>query len=300
MTEKRYFQVKRINMLICILALGLFIASQSFAETITSKFVKGALPLNPADKAWNNAKTVDIHMQAQRSIRPGIDTPSVPSVKVSSLNNGSEIAFRLEWSDPTRNDTVNMPDKFSDACAIQFPVEKGDTAPSYMMGEDDRYVHIIHWKSAWEKDIAEGYQDVEHAYPNYNVDGYPLTKTVENKALYPINNFTEEARAFMAGIAEENPLSNTKRKVPVEELNAQGFRTITTQLQSDAMAKGIWDSSSWKVVIVRKLNSGDTADSVLKKGQSSFMSIAVWDGGSGNVGGRKNYAADGWLTLKIE
>lgn len=292
--------MKTIKISLCIIAFGFIITSLSFAETITSKSVKGALPLNPADKAWNNAKTIDIIMQAQRSIRPGINTPSVPSVKVSSLNNGSEIAFRLEWYDLTKDDAVNMPDKFSDACAIQFPLLKGDTAPSYMMGDDEKFVHIIHWKSAWEKDIAEGYQDVEHAYPNYNVDGYPLTKTVENKALYPINNFTEEARAFMAGIAEENPLSNTKRKVPVEELNAQGFRTITTQTQSDAMAKGIWDSSYWKVVIARKLNSGDTADSVLKKGQSSFMSIAVWDGGSGNVGGRKNYAADGWLTLKIE
>lgn len=292
--------MKTIKIFLCIIAFGFIITSLCFAETITSKSVKGALPLNPADKAWNNAKTVDIHMQAQRSIRPGIDTPSVQSVKVSSLNNGSEIAFRLEWSDPTRNDTVNMPDKFSDACAIQFPVGKGDTAPSYMMGDDEKFVHIIHWKSAWEKDIAEGYQDVEHAYPNYNVDGYPLMKTVENKALYPINTFTEEARAFMAGIAVENPLSDTTRKVPVEELNAEGFRTITTQVKNDAMAKGIWDSSYWKVVIVRKLNSGDTADSVLKKGPSSFMSIAVWDGGSGNVGGRKNYAADGWLTLKIE
>jgi len=292
--------MKTIKIFLCILFFSFIITALSSAETITSRFVKGTLPVGPADKAWNKAKPVDIHMEAQRSIRPGINEPSVPLVKVSSLNNGSEIAFLLEWQDPTRNDTANMPDKFSDACAVQFPMSNGDTAPSYPMGEDKRPVHIIHWKAAWEKDIAEGYQDVEHAYPNYNVDGYPLTKTVENKAHYPINSFTKDAMAFMAGIAVENPLSNTKRKVPVEELNAEGFRTITTQTQNDAMAKGIWDSSYWKVVIVRKLNSGNPADSVLKRGQSSLMSIAVWDGGNGNVGGRKNYAADGWLTLKIE
>src|SRR4030065_1849528 len=192
--------MKTIKITISIVAFGFIITTLSFAETITSKFVKGALPLNPADKAWNTAKTVDSHMQAQKSIRPGINTPSVPSVKVSSLNNGSEIAFRLEWYDLTKDDTVSMPDKFSDACAIQFPVGKGDTAPSYMMGEDDRYVHIIHWKSAWEKDIAEGYQDVEHAYPNYNVDGYPLTKTVDKKALYALKTFPKEARSFFAGV----------------------------------------------------------------------------------------------------
>lgn len=292
--------MKTIKIFLCILAFGFTITSMSFAETIISKPVKGTLPLDPADKAWNNAKPVVIHMEAQRSIRPGINTPSVPSVKVSSLNNGSEIAFRLEWSDPTRNETVNMSDKFSDACAIQFPLSNEGAAPTYMMGDEDKYVHIIHWKAAWEKDIADGYQDVEHAYPNYNVDGYPLAKTVENKAHYPINSFTEEARVYMAGIAAENPLSDTKRKVPVEELNAQGFRTITTQVQNNAMGKGIWDSSSWKVVIVRKLNSGDSADSILKRGQSTVIAIAVWDGGSENVGGRKNYYADGWINLEIE
>ena len=233
--------MKTIKIFLCIAAFGFIITSLSFAETITSKFVKGTLPLDPADKAWDNTKLVDIHMEAQRSIRPGIKEPIVSTVKVSSLNNGSEIAFLLEWQDPTRNDTVNMPDKFSDACAIQFPVLRGDIAPSFMMGDEDKVVHIIHWKAAWEKDIAEGYQDVEHAYPNYNVDGYPLMKTVENKAHYPINSFTKEARVFMAGIAVENPLSDTTRKVPVEELNAEGFRTITTQTKNDALAKGTWD-----------------------------------------------------------
>ena len=47
----------------------------------------------------------------------------VQSVKVSSLNNGSG-AFRLEWYDLTKDDAVNMPDKFSDACAISFRLKR--------------------------------------------------------------------------------------------------------------------------------------------------------------------------------
>ncbi|GAB4411219.1 MAG: hypothetical protein OHK0032_07100 [Thermodesulfovibrionales bacterium] len=292
--------MKTMKIFFLILTFTFILSSHSFAETVISRFIKGSLPIDPSDKAWNNAVPVEVHMEAQRSIRPGIKEPVVQSVRVSSLNNGSEIVFRLQWRDPTKNDTVNMSDKFSDACAIQFPIGKGATAQSFMMGDEGKPVHIIHWKAAWEKDIAEGYQDVEHAYPNYNVDGYPLMRQVEGKAVYPVNSFTEEARAYMAGISAGNPLSDTKRGVPVEELNAEGFRTITTQSRNDARARGIWESSSWKVVIARKLNSGDPADSVLKRGESSLMSIAVWDGGSGDVGGRKSYSADGWLTLKIE
>jgi hypothetical protein len=292
--------MKKIKILIYILTLSLAFASQSFAETIVSKSVKGPLPSDPSDKAWNKAKPVDIHMEAQRSIRPGINEPSTPSVKLSSLNNGAEIAFRLEWQDPTKDDAINMSDKFSDACAIQFPVVMTKTAPSYMMGDDEKLVHIIHWKAAWERDIAEGYQDVEHAYSNYNIDGYPLMKTAENKAVYPIKSFTKEATVYMAGISSGNPVSDIDRKVPVEELNAQGFRTITTQQKNDASGKGVWNSSTWSVVIKRKLNSGDEADSQLKKGQDALMALAIWDGGDKNIGGRKSYSGDGWIILKIE
>lgn len=290
----------KTKIFICTLAVCFALASPAAAETLVSKPVKGPLPADPADKAWGKANPVDIHMEPQRSIRPGISEPSTPSVRVSSLHNGSEIAFRLEWRDATKNDAANMSDMFSDACAIQFPLLQGDAAPSYMMGDDEKLVHIIHWKAAWERDITEGYQDVEHAYPNYNIDGYPLMKTAEGKARYPIKDFTKEATAYMAGISAGNPVSDTQRKVPAEELNAQGFRTITTQAQNDAWAKGTWNSGSWSVVIKRKLDSGDGADSLLKKGKPGLMAVAVWDGGSRNAGGRKSYSGDGWITLKVE
>jgi len=291
--------MKRMIELLLVLAFIALLSAYSTAEEVVSRFIKGPLPIDPEDKTWEKAKPVDILMEAQRSIRPGRTEPIAQKIKVSSLNNGSEIAFRLEWSDPTMDGMVNMSDKFSDACAIQFPMKSGVTAPSFMMGEEGKPVHIIHWKAAWEKDVVEGYQDVEQAYPNYNVDGYPLVKTVENKAHYPLKELPKEARVFMAGIAAGNPLSDFERKVPVEELNAEGFRTLTTQVKNDAMAKGVWKDSRWMVVIKRKLNSGDPNDSVLKKGQNLF-SIAIWDGGSGDTGGRKSYSAAGWLNLKIE
>lgn len=40
-----------------------------------------------------------------------------------------------------------MPDKFSDACAIQFPLKSTDK-PSLAMGEKNKPVYIIHWKAA--------------------------------------------------------------------------------------------------------------------------------------------------------
>lgn len=285
-------------LLLLMVAFVIFMPFQSFAETVISKSIREPVPLNPLDETWQKAVPVTIMMESQRSVRPGIEDSPIKFVRVSSLNNGSEIGFRIEWYDPSRDDKVNMPDRFSDALALQFPVNKVPL-PSYMMGEEGKPVHIIHWKAVWEKDIAEGYQDVEHAYPNYNVDIYPLIKTMDGRAHYKITSMPEEAKVFMAGIAAKNPLSEVTRLTPTEELNAEGYRTLTTQSSNDAVARGIWEGGFWKVVIVRKLISKDPQDATLTKGEN-FFSVAVWDGSNSNIGGRKSYSATGWLNLRIE
>lgn len=269
------------------------------AVEIVSNHIKGPLPLDPLDKAWKRTEAAIVYMHPQNSIRPGISEATVGSVKISSLNNGEEIAFKIQWHDWTKDDQLNMSDKFSDAVAIQFPVKIKSFAPSYIMGEDEKMVHIIHWKAAWEKDIKEGYQDVEHAYPNYQVDFYPGVKTrEEGKSYYPVSEFSEEAKVFLAGIQAGNSLSDFNRKRPVEELYAEGFRTLTTKPDITAKARGVWTGSGWTVVIARPMNTKIDGDSLLTRG-SNFFAIAIWDGGSGNVGARKNHSGS-WLTLKIE
>jgi len=291
--------MKKTIKLFLLLSLSSFFPLFLNAEEVISRFIQGGLPTEPSDRKWQKAKGVDVLMAPQAFVKPGIKEPSVPRAKVFSLHNGSEIAFLLQWHDPTKDEATNMPDRFSDACAIQFPAEEGDTPPNFMMGEKGKPVHIILWKAVWEKDIREGYQDVEHAYPNYYVDGYPMAKTRENKPLYPVKDLPEEAKKFLPGIAVGNPLSDLTRKTPFEELIAEGFGTITTQKHFDVTGKGIWKNSYWKVVIKRKLNTGDPFDSVLKQGEN-FFSIAIWDGEKKQAGSRKNYSAAGWLTLRIE
>lgn len=290
-----------IKTLSLIIVFTLSVVTVSFAagNVLTSKAITGVIPSSPADKVWDTTAPVEMDLLPQIVAVPSIGTATISKARVWSVNNGTEIAFKLEWFDSTRDEALNMPDKYSDACAIQFPLKDSDK-PNLAMGEKDKPVYIVHWKAAWEKDTAMGYQDVEHAYPNYNVDGYPLVKTVENKAVYPVNSFSDEAKAFIAGIAAKNPVSNTDRRVPVEELNAEGFGTLTSQSSQDANGKGIWDYAYWKVVITRKLLTDDAADTVLSKGRTSIISFAVWDGSKGNIGARKNIYEGEWLNLNVE
>lgn len=223
---------------VVVFMLSVVFVSFASENILVSKSITGAIPSSPTDKVWDTADSVEIHLLPQIVAVPGIKTATISKARVWSINNGTEIAFKLEWFDSTRDEALNMPDKYSDACAIQFPLKDSDK-PNLAMGEKDKPVYIMHWKAAWEKDIAMGYQDVEHAYPNYNVDTYPVVKTVENKAVYPINSLPPEAKTFIAGIATENPLSNTLRSTSVEELNAEGFGTLTSQASQGANGKGI-------------------------------------------------------------
>lgn len=289
--------MKRLLLSFLILTIG-FVSYSSGEPLIVSKAIKGDLPLDPMDSIWDTAKAAVIPLAPQNLATPGITKPTIQSVKVWSLHNNKDIAFRIEWYDPTRDDTVNMSDKFSDACALQLPLNT-DEEPSIMMGQKGIPVHIIQWRASWEKDMAMGYQDVEHAYPNYNIDGYPMMMG-RPKAVYPISDFPKEARVFMPGLSVGNSLSNPNITLSVEELNAEGFGTLTVQEKQNSKGKGVWDYAYWKVVILKPLNSGDIADTVITPGKTVPLAIAVWDGGKNNVGGRKNFSEGGWIGLKIE
>lgn len=276
--------------------LVLAAASYSFAEpVIKSKAVKGDLPLDPMSKAWDVAGATAVDMVPQNLVTPGITDATVSSVKVRSLHNDRDISFMLEWYDPTEDDAANMPDRFSDECAIQFPVKAG-SMPSFMMGDAENPVQIILWKAAWEKDVTMGYQDIGQAYPNYNYDMYPMVDDPKKS----ITEYSEDAKKFVPAIAAKNPVSDPNRKVSVEELNAIGFGTLTTQVEQNSKGKAARNYGYWRVVVTRPLGTGDDADAVLQPGKPAIAAFAVWDGVKQNRGARKNYSSGGWVNLEIE
>lgn len=305
-------------------------AAPSFADhpvELRSKAIKGEVPLDPNSTAWNDAKQLIVEMMPQGLIAPGLSEGNVSSVKMKSVNNGKEIGYLLEWYDPTENDTETMMDKFSDAVALMFPV-KPKTTPTVMMGDADNPVQIVYWKAAWQKDIDKGYQDVRDAYPNYNYDSYPLVDTmvdasgkrieVANGEIYkpvdpqdraintPIGKYTDAQKGYLPGLAVKNPRSKIDRTTAVEELNASGFGSLTTQTgATHANGKGVRSFGYWKVVITHPLSGAYTGqDAVLQGGGHHFLTaVAIWDGGTGNRGGRKHYSNGseaGWVQMFVE
>ena len=100
---------------------------------------------------------------------------------------------------------------------------------------------------------------------------------------------------FNPGRATGNILSDaTMRVSAVEDLNAEGFSTLTTQAHQDVQGAGNWRNNRWSVVYKRALKNGDANDTQFS-GSKTPMAIAIWNGQNKERNGQK--AVTQWNTL---
>ena len=92
---------------------------------------------------------------------------------------------------------------------------------------------------------------------------------------------------YNPGRATHNILSDASmRRSPVEDLNAEGFSTLTTQAHQDVDGKGNWFNNRWSVVFKRSLTTSDQNDTQFSGGKTP-MAIAVWNGQNKERNGQK-------------
>lgn len=123
------------------------------------------LPAGPADASWDRIKPAGFYLFPQIFTAEKEHTPSISSVVVRATYNDNEIAFLLEWDDPTNSmpwdaKAVEIADGevFPDAVAVQFPIGqlKPNERPYFGMG-GPKPVAIWQWKG---QETAESGQTV--------------------------------------------------------------------------------------------------------------------------------------------
>lgn len=262
-------------------------------EEIIAAQVKGALPSDPQATEWQQATAKDIALAPQQMTMPLLEKASIDKITVQALTDAKAIAWRVSWADATPDFNVDVA-RFSDAVAIEFPLTKDAAA---MMGhKGGGKVQIVYWKALWQKDLDEGFQDVQKVHPNYWSDLYWFT---EGKFPYPIPDAFKNpvSKQWFVAYQAGNPMSIFTREQPAQELVAEGWGTLTSQAQSATTAKGTWSEGRWNVVFARPLATDDANDYQFSdKGQIAF---AVWQGGDKNVGGRKHWS-NNWVSFQIQ
>ena len=118
-------------------------------------------PMNPQ---WKKAEAVTLPFVPQIIAAERHFTPTVMDVSVKALYNDKEVAFLLEWDDPTKSipgdpKAIELSDGeiYQDAMAIQWPVNlsEGMKKPYFGHGDGSQPVNIWYWHSGSAK-IPEG------------------------------------------------------------------------------------------------------------------------------------------------
>ncbi|MGR3301428.1 MAG: ethylbenzene dehydrogenase-related protein [Candidatus Scalindua sp.] len=267
-------------------------------EGLTVKYI--AADLGSADQALEQVDPLKIELQIQDLTFPN-GGGSVKEVEIRGFHNGETIFFGIKWNDASKNDRAIAHEQFRDAVGLMFPLEtvkviSPEKPFSPRMGDRGKPVNIWHWKADWEKELSVygGIEHMEDEYPNMFTD-FDFNPD-------PINFHKEayESAALMAGgIAAGSILSLPNRGRSVEDLNAVGFGTLTSQDHQDVKGKGIWDNGKWEVVIYRSLVTSDENDVQFVPGMSTFLNMAVWNGIEGDRNGQKSISLR-WRPLKIE
>ena len=255
---------------------------------ITAIHLPGGGPfLDPEAIYWRSAVPVTVTMLPQTVTPPNNPTPAIKTVSVRAAHDGAWLGVLVEWDDPTKSDRIVV-DQFGDQVAVQFPlVHRGDELPSPMMGNPGRPVDIWQWRAAFQRDLDEGEPGVRDLYPNTYVDIYP------DEVLR-----ATDARPYTGALGVDNLISHPRSASPVLEQTAEGFGTLTVIPEDqDTDGKGIWKDGKWRVVFTHPLTPASRNSTHFAAALETAMAVAVWDGGSREVGARKAWA--NWVPFRL-
>ncbi len=234
------------------------------------------LDIGPENALWKDVPVSEVRLVPLNARRNPINR-----IKFQSLINDEAIAIRVEWDDKTANRSSSRHQDFKDAVAIEFALgdvllhTHGHNEPFFGMGNRGKPVNIWQWRADWQTEI-ETKKKLEYATKGMDMD-------------------------VMIFGGEVNPVEalNPFRDVPVEELNAEGFGTLTPQpkTKQNVRGKGVWKDGAWQVVFYRTLESLNRWDIKFSKKKSALIAFAVWDGEERDRNGRKVISM--WQRLNL-
>lgn len=230
--------------------------------------------LDPTDGIWKSAPVVRVPLSAQLgSYAAG--GGSIATVGAQALHYNSKLYLRVQWADPTVDESTTKVEDFSDAVALEFPARSASSVPAICMGQANAGVNIWHWRA----DSQKGLTDPVNIYVGALVD-----QDVKKDTLF----YT----ARDAG----NPFANPELG-PVQTLISRTFGTLSPANVQDVAGKGARVGDGWAVVFTRAYGGTDFDQAEFSAGMTTDMAIAVWNGSEDDRNGRK--AVSQFVTLKI-
>jgi DMSO reductase family type II enzyme heme b subunit len=151
----------------------------------------------------------------------------------------------------------------------------------------------------WQDDSVDNGVKQSKLYTDQAAIMFPLNS---NKEVPPITMGTEgfpvniwQWKAVRQVTADSAARDSAAPISPVEDLNAEGFSTLTRQDEQSVSGKGLRTDKGWQVVFKRNLTNTDEHD--VQFDGSTPMAVALWNGGNRETNGQKGLA--GWILLQF-
>ncbi|MFQ6042716.1 MAG: ethylbenzene dehydrogenase-related protein [Candidatus Poribacteria bacterium] len=218
---------------------------------------------------WNSITEKEIELMYQVMVLPW-GKSLVSPITVKAFHNKRDIYFYISWKDDTRDGNAKI-NKFSDACAIMFPMGDNIQSSTIMMGFMGKS-NIWQWKASQDEEYWSKKPPETGAYTDFY---YPF----EEKELFVV--------------------SKTVPQSAINDLISKMPGTITPKETQNVQGRGFWDKSVWHVVFKRSLEpAASEFDAVFKPEEKKLIAFAVWNGATGDRGGRKSISD--WVELEIK
>ncbi len=221
---------------------------------------------------WEKLPAGEVELVYQVTVLPWPQKGLISPIAVKAFHNKKDIYFYISWPDNTQ-DYIHTTNKFSDACAIMFPLgKKIEAKPSTLLMGFLGKANIWHWKASidrefWLNDFPEDKAYVDFYYPFEKEETLAVSKDIPQSA--------------------------------VRDLLAIRVGTITPKEKQQVQGKGVWNSGVWEIVFRRSLNPADVElDAIFPLGKKQYCAFAIWNGSKGDRGGRKSISD--WVELRIK
>jgi mono/diheme cytochrome c family protein len=236
-----------------------------------------ALPGGPEDSGWSDAQRAEV-----RTTPLWWRDAFARELTVEALHDGTTLALRISWDDPTHDDAATRPDQFEDMVAIELTT--GPNEPFLGMGAADApAIDLWQWRAGAR---ATGAEDELS-------DDYPF-----DTAVYREHAGDKPLPDFVTARAVGNPLAT--RAHDGAHLAAKGFGTLTFLPKASQVVstEGVWKDGRWMVTLRRPLVLASEEGQLLEPGRRYSVAFAIWDGSAHDRGPQKLITL--WNDLRIE
>jgi DMSO reductase family type II enzyme heme b subunit len=280
----RTVPVRQMMAVLVAAALGLLWTVPVSAQesvVVRAKLIQGEVPTDPAAPIWNTIAATEFPMSPQVHWQKRIGSVTVKSVKVRGVHNNKQIAFMVEYADPTQDP--------ADAAALEFMVgdKKAHFAHGQPMGQvEGGPVNIWYWRND------------APAAADMSAMGFGTLKKQAQQDVQAKAVWKDEKTKIKFKERKQSLRKDPKGELVKDPKSGDPIVDEETKVVEQEV------SGVWRVVFTRALATTDKEDVQIQPGTFPNVAFAVWDGKKQESGDLKESgsqkAVSSWWYINAE